>query len=148
MTYEREKEKLIDGLRTIKQNGTDVYLIENKTTQSVWGLVLYEPSNTLLSISYNGIWGYSTSSIVKPTREHGTGFMLVSNSDFRGAYMSNTAFNDIPEIAEMAERLLMNDIRAKHVFITKETLAIYKYKNLQEYIDKWCKNTTITKLTA
>lgn len=149
MTYEREKERLVEGLKTIKRNDADVYLVENKTTQSVWGLVLYKPSNTLLSISYSGIWGYTTCSVVKPTCEHGTGFLLVSGSKPEDAYMPKTAFNDISNIAEMAERLLMRDIRIKYAVISDKTLAIYKYENLQEYIDKRAgKHSVITKLFA
>lgn len=148
MTNEREKEELIKGLKTINRSDTDVYFIEYKELKIVFGLVLYKPTYTLLSISYSSIWGYTTCSVVKPTREHGTGFLLVGGSNPQGAYMPNTAFNDVPKIAEMAERLLMRDIRIKHVFINEETVAMYKYKNLQEYIDKRAgKHSVITKLS-
>lgn len=138
MSPEKEKEILIDIMKDFVSEDIRGYVIESNYGGG-WGVLHYLPDNILLSISYSGIYGVSISSVLKPDRIHGTGYVLFPEDPL---YPQSSKKVCIPELCRKSVILLSRDIKKPEFpWVLERSMRDHMYDGPEEYFEKRCKNT-------
>lgn len=133
--YTKQKVHLQELLESLISDDVDAFLYGG--TDSAWGLIYDKPSNTIMVISYDGVYGIALSSCLKPNRWHGTGYKCLE------AGLCWISKEDLKEACQLAMVLLVQGILSHK---NTETPGIcmmgdlqkHMYRDLDEYFEiRW-----------
>lgn len=133
--YIKQRGHLEVLLESLISDDVDAYLYDS--TDSAWGLIYHKPTNTIMTIGYEGVNGISLSSCLKPNKWHGTGYQCLE-SGFRWITKE-----DLEAAFHKAKVLLAKDIMAHREtkvpgICLPDDLQKHLYRDLDEYFEtRW-----------
>ena len=136
--YLKQRAHLQKLLESFVSDEVDAYLYDS--TDSAWGLIYYKPTNTLMSISYEGVNGIGLGSCLKPNKWHGTGYQCLEPG-FRWI-----TTDDLKEACHQATVLLTKGIMAERETRTPgiclpADMQNHMYRDMDEYFEaRWPTN--------
>lgn len=133
--YIKQRGHLQVLLESLISDDVDAYLYDS--TDSAWGLIYHKPTNTIMTIGYDGVNGISLSSCLKPNKWHGTGYQCLE-SGFRWITKE-----DLDAAFQRATVLLAKGIMAEQktnvpdICLLSDILK-HMYRDLDEYFEsRW-----------
>lgn len=130
--YLKQRAHLQKLLESFVSDEVDAYLYDSP--DSAWGIIYYRPTNTIMSIGYEGVNGISLSSCLKPNKWHGTGYQCLEPG------LRWITEDDLKEACHKATVLLAKDVMAKRETKTPDIcmssdLQKHMYRDLDEYFE-------------